>query len=283
MREPLLLSNSTAPGMRFLAHATEAIKAVMGDRGSLLFVPFASSDPDTYTGVMRQALAPAGIEVTGVHQARDLTAAAADAQAVFVGGGNSFRLLRTLTTLGVLEPLRQAAQASVPYLAASAGANLAGPAIRTTNDMPIAEPGSLAALGLIPFQLNPHYLDPGPRSPHQGETRPARIEEFLEENDVPSWACAKAPGCRSLAPGHTCRAATPAACSAGLPAHRHPGRRGPVRPAQHRPRLRHRHHGLGREQALPWPPLWPSQAGPGLVRQRSADPCSTRHLVRDSL
>lgn len=109
----------------------------------------------------------------------------ADAQAVFVGGGNSFRLLRTLTTLGVLEPLRQAAQAGVPYLAASAGANLACPAIRTTNDMPIVEPGSLAALGLIPFQLNPHYLDPGPRSPHQGETRPARIEEFLEENDVP--------------------------------------------------------------------------------------------------
>lgn len=109
----------------------------------------------------------------------------ADAQAVFGGGGNSFRLLRTLTTLGVLEPLRQAAQAGVPYLVASAGANLACPAIRTTNDMPIAEPGSLAALGLIPFQLNPHYLDPDPRSPHRGETRPARIEEFLAENDVP--------------------------------------------------------------------------------------------------
>ena len=109
----------------------------------------------------------------------------ADAQAVFGGGGNSFRLLRTLTTLGVLEPLRQAAQAGVPYLAASAGGNLAGPAIRTTNDMPIVEPGSLAALGLIPFQLNPHYLDPDPRSPHRGETRPARIEEFLAENDVP--------------------------------------------------------------------------------------------------
>ena len=141
----------------------------------------------------------------------------ADAQAVFGGGGNSFRLLRTLTTLGVLEPLRQAAQAGVPYLAASAGANLACPAIRTTNGMPIVEPGSLAALGLIPFQLNPHYLDPGPRSPHQGETRPARIEEFPEETTSPSWACAKAPGCRSLAPGHTCRAATPAACSAGIP------------------------------------------------------------------
>ena len=101
---------------------------------------------------------------------------------MFTGGGNSFRLLRTLTTLRVLEPLRQA---GVPYPAASAGANLACPAIRTTNDMPIVEPGSLAALGLIPFQLNPHYLDPGPHSPHQGGTRPARIEEFLAENDVP--------------------------------------------------------------------------------------------------
>jgi dipeptidase E len=185
VRELLLLSNSTAPGMRFLEHASEAIRAVLGDRGSLLFVPYASSDPDAYTSVMRQALAPAGLEVTGLHQASDLTAAVADAEAVFVGGGNSFRLLRTLTTLGLLAALRLAAQAGVPYLAASAAANLACPTIRTTNDMPIVEPGSLAALGLIPFQLNPHYLDPDPRSPHQGETRPARIEEFLEENDVP--------------------------------------------------------------------------------------------------
>jgi dipeptidase E len=183
--ELLLLSNSTAPGMGFLEHATEAIRAVLGDRGSLLFVPFASSGPDTYTSVMRQALAPAGIEVISLHEAPDLTAAVAKAQAVFVGGGNSFRLLHTLTALGLLEPLRQAARAGVPYLAASAGSNLACPTIRTTNDMPIVEPGSLAALGLIPFQLNPHYLDPDPHSPHQGETRPQRIAEFLEENDVP--------------------------------------------------------------------------------------------------
>jgi len=209
---------------------------------------------------MRQALAPAGIEVTGVHQARDLTAAVADAQAVFVGGGNSFRLLRTLTTLGVLEPLRQAAQAGVPCLAASAGANLACPAIRT--------PTASTPARAVPI---------GERPARQGSRSSWR------KTTSPFWACAKAPGCRSVAPGHTCRAATPAACSAGLPAHRHPGRRGPVRPAQHPPPLRHRHHGLGREQAPPWPPLWPSLAGPGLVRQRSADPCSTRHLVRDSL
>jgi len=183
--ELLLLSNSTAPGMGFLEHAIAAIRAVLDDRASLLFVPYASSNPDGYTTAMRQALAPAGIEVTGLHQAGDLTAAVADAEAVFVGGGNSFRLLRSLTTLGLLETLRQTAHAGVPYLAASAGANLACPTIRTTNDMPIVEPASLAALGLIPFQLNPHYLDPDPHSPHQGETRSQRIGEFLEENDVP--------------------------------------------------------------------------------------------------
>lgn len=185
MGELLLLSNSTAPGMGFLDHATEAIRAVLGDRGSLLFVPFASSDPDAYTGVMREALARVGIEVTSLHQAGDPIAAVAEAEAVFVGGGNSFRLLRTLTTRGVLQALRQVVRAGVPYLGASAGANLACPTIRTTNDMPIVEPGSLVALGLIPFQLNPHYLDPDPRSLHQGETRQKRIEEFLEENDVP--------------------------------------------------------------------------------------------------
>jgi dipeptidase E len=123
------------PEHGLLEHAVPAIRTVLGNRGSLLFVPFASSDPDAYTTVMRQALAPAGIEVTSLHQASDLTAAVADAQAVFVGGGNSFRLLRTLTTLDVMQALRQVAETGVPYLGASAGANLACPTIRTTNDM----------------------------------------------------------------------------------------------------------------------------------------------------
>lgn len=185
MGELMLLSNSTAPGMSFLEHATGGIKAMLGDCGDLLFVPFASSDPDTYTQAMRQALVPAGIRVTGLHQTADPAGAIKDAQAVFVGGGNTFRLLRTLISLDLLPALREAADRGVPYLGASAGTNLACPTIRTTNDMPIVEPGSLAALGLIPFQVNPHYLDPGAHSSHQGETRQRRIEEFLEENDVP--------------------------------------------------------------------------------------------------
>jgi dipeptidase E len=183
--ELLLLSNSTAPGMRFLEHATGAVLDVLGGRTSVLFVPFASGQPDAYASVMREALARIDVRVSSLHESADPGRSVREAEAVFVGGGNSFRLLRTLARLDVLAALRQAVRDGVPYLGASAGSNLACPSIRTTNDMPIVEVGSLAALGLIPFQLNPHYLDPDPGSSHQGETRQQRIEEFLEVNDVP--------------------------------------------------------------------------------------------------
>jgi dipeptidase E len=183
--ELLLMSNSTAPGMRFLEHASQAVRVVLGGARTVLFVPFASGDPDAYTSLVRAALARMDIRVTGLHEASDVPGAVRAAEAVFVGGGNSFRLLRALIRLGILDVLRGVAENGVPYLGASAGSNLACPSIRTTNDMPIVEAVPLSALGLIPFQLNPHYLDPDPRGSHQGETRPRRIEEFLEENDVP--------------------------------------------------------------------------------------------------
>jgi dipeptidase E len=185
MGELLLLSNSTAPGMGFLEHAMRAIQEVLDGCASVLFVPLASSHPDAYATVMRDALASIGVRVTSLHQADDVAAAVADAEAVFVGGGNSFRLVRALRQIHALDALRSTVDTGVPYLGASAGSNLACPSIRTTNDMPIVEVASLSALGLIPFQLNPHYLDPDPRSSHRGETRQQRIEEFLEENDVP--------------------------------------------------------------------------------------------------
>jgi len=183
--ELLLLSNSTVPGMGFLEHALGAIQDVLDGRASLLFVPFASSHPDAYATVMRDALASISVRVTSLHEASDVAGAVGEAEAVFVGGGNSFRLLRALRQMHVLDTLRSLVDAGVPYLGASAGSNLACPSIRTTNDMPIVEVATLSALGLIPFQLNPHYLDPGPSGSHQGETRQQRIEEFLEENDVP--------------------------------------------------------------------------------------------------
>ncbi len=183
--ELLLLSNSVVHGGRYLEHARGEIAEVLGDRRRLLFFPFASSDHDGYARVMQDALDPLGIRVEGVHQVQDVAAAVRDAEAIFVGGGNSFRLLRTLRDLDLLAVMRAQVERGAPYLGASAGSNVACPTIRTTNDMPIVEVGSLDALGLIPFQINPHYLDPRPDSTHMGETREQRLLQFLEENDVP--------------------------------------------------------------------------------------------------
>jgi dipeptidase E len=185
MTELLLLSNSTSPGRGFLEHALDAIAELVPAGRRLLFVPFAASDHESYTQRMRAALAPISVQVTGAHQASDPVAAVAGADAVFVGGGNSFRLLRALQDSGLGAAIAARARGGLPYLGSSAGTNMACPTLRTTNDMPIVQPASFEALGLIPFQVNPHYLDPDPASTHQGETRQQRIEEFLECNDVP--------------------------------------------------------------------------------------------------
>ena len=105
--------------------------------------------------------------------------------ALFVGGGNTFRLLKALYDFELLGPIRQRVDEGMPYIGSSAGSNVAGPTIKTTNDMPIVEPQSFAALGLVSFQINPHYLDPNPNSRHMGETRETRLLQFLEENDTP--------------------------------------------------------------------------------------------------
>jgi len=186
MPELLLLSSSVSPGRGFLEHALGAFDSLLpANRRRLLFVPFASADPDGHTDVVATALAPLSFEVTGAHRRADIPAALSSADAVFVGGGNSFRLLRALREGGLLNAIARRVEEGMPYIGASAGTNMACPTLRTTNDMPIVQPGSFEALGLIPFQINPHYLDPDPASQHQGETRQQRIEEFLEENDVP--------------------------------------------------------------------------------------------------
>lgn len=148
------------------------------------FVPFALADHDSYTATVSAALAPHGIEVRGLHSFTDPVAAIAEAEAVFVGGGNTFRLLRSLQRLGLVEALGARVREGLRYMGASAGTNLAGLTIRTTNDMPIVQPDGFTALGLVPFQINPHYLDADPTSRHGGETREQRLTEFLEANDV---------------------------------------------------------------------------------------------------
>jgi dipeptidase E len=186
MTEALLLSNARAPGLGYLDHVRDTIAEVLQGRERLLFIPYASTDADRYTGVIQDGLASIGVHVDGAHTARDLPGAIAAAQAVFVGGGNSFRLLKRMRELGGLKPLRERALDGMPYFGASAGSNLACASIRTTNDMPIVNPGSYEALGLIPFQLNPHYpYTETPPEMHAGESRDQRISEFLDENDVP--------------------------------------------------------------------------------------------------
>lgn len=182
----LLLSNSQLHGRAFLEHAMDAIAEFVGKKRSVLFVPFALADHDGYTARIRTALGPLGVDVVGLHTTKRPKAAVESAEVLYVGGGNTFRLLAGVQSRRLLEPVRRrVAEGGLKYLGSSAGTNLSCPTIRTTNDMPIVEPRSFEAFGLVPFQINPHYLDPDPTSTNMGETREQRIEQFHEENAVP--------------------------------------------------------------------------------------------------
>jgi dipeptidase E len=181
----LLLSSSNVHGHGYLDHAEPQLRDLLQGVRRVLFVPFAMHDHDGYTQRVRERLAPLGVEVDGLHAADDGGAAVAAAEAVFVGGGNSFRLLTALHQRELIAPLRARVAAGAPYIGSSAGTNVAGLTIGTTNDMPIVYPPSFAALALVPFNFNPHYQDPDPASTHKGETRETRIREFHEENTMP--------------------------------------------------------------------------------------------------
>ncbi|MBI3931986.1 MAG: dipeptidase PepE [Acidobacteria bacterium] len=181
----MLLSNSTNHGQGYLDHAMPVVLEFLGSAGRLLFVPFALYDLPGYTEKARARFAREGVEVVGLTADAGDRALLESAEAVFVGGGNTFRLVDRLQRSGLLEVLRQRAQGGMPYLGASAGTNIAAPTIRTTNDMPIVQPPSFDALGLVPFQINPHYLDAEPGSRHMGETREDRLREYLEDNERP--------------------------------------------------------------------------------------------------
>ena|SRR5688572_19303702 len=181
----LLLSNSTNFGEKYLDHAMADIREFLGGVKRVTFVPFALADHEAYTAKARERFAREGIEVTGLAADRGRTDAVEAAEAVFIGGGNTFRLLRALQSTGHVEAIRARVKAGMPYLGASAGTNVAAPTIRTTNDMPIVQPASFDAMGLVPFQINPHFIDAEAASRHMGETREERLREYLEENDRP--------------------------------------------------------------------------------------------------
>jgi dipeptidase E len=187
MRDILLLSTSTVHGTRFLDYAESDIQAFFSGR-SVLFVPLARPggvSHEAYTELAKGRFEEMGLGLAGLDEFEDPVRAVQEAEGVFVGGGNTFVLLRDLYAAGVMETLRARALAGMPYMGSSAGSNLAGLTIGTTNDMPIVMPPSFDALGLVPFNINPHYLDPDPDSRHMGETRETRIGEFHHFNSQP--------------------------------------------------------------------------------------------------
>jgi dipeptidase E len=172
-------------GRGFLDHAEPEIRGFLGNVKRVLYVPFALYDRDKYAATAQQRFAKMGYGLSSIHTASDPRQAVHEAEAVFIGGGNTFRLLKALYDFDLLRPIRERVEAGMPYMGSSAGSNVAGPTIRTTNDMPIVQPPSFDAIGLVSFQINPHYLDPDPNSKHMGETREERILQLHEENDTP--------------------------------------------------------------------------------------------------
>ena len=181
----LLISNSTIHGCGYLDHAEEEIRKFLGHAKTVLFFPFALHDRDGYAAKARARFAQMGYTMTSAHSARDPLQAIADTDAIFIGGGNTFRLLKALQDLELVEPIRRRVRQGAPYIGSSAGSNVAGPTIKTTKDMPIVQPRSFDSLGLVPFQISPHFQDPDPTSTHMGETQEERILQFLEENETP--------------------------------------------------------------------------------------------------
>jgi dipeptidase E len=187
----LLISSSVCHPTEYLDHAERELRDFLGAVRRVLFLPWALFDRDSFADKVGERFGRMGYEIESAHRAASPARAIEDAQAVFVGGGNTFRLLKALYDLELIVPLRRRAFESMPYIGSSAGSNVAGATIGTTNDMPIVEPPSFAALGLVPFNLNPHYVEADPASTHKGETREERIAQFHEENDIPVVALAE--------------------------------------------------------------------------------------------
>lgn len=180
----LLLSNSTNPGEPYLSYPKHNIKAFLGEKAvKAVFIPYAAVtfSYDEYESKVNDALAETGHSVKSIHHFADAEQAIKDAEAIIIGGGNTWKLVRTMRDNGLIELIHDKVKAGTPYIGWSAGSNVACPTLRTTNDMPIIDPKGFDTINLVPFQINPHYLDANPAG-HGGETREMRINEFIIEN-----------------------------------------------------------------------------------------------------
>ena len=184
----LLISNSTLHGSGYLDHCAEEIQSFLKNDSTVLFIPYARPggiSHDEYTDTAKSRFEKMGKNLHGIHEFKDKQQAISDHDAVFIGGGNTFVLLTMLYKNDLIEPLKNAVKEGMKYIGTSAGSNVACQSIQTTNDMPIMYPPSFKSLGLVPFNINPHYIDSDPSSKHMGETREKRIQEFFIFNDTP--------------------------------------------------------------------------------------------------
>ena len=188
MKNVILASTSALFGGQYLDYLKNEIVDLFQKVDEIIFIPYArpgGCSHDEYTKKVTDFFAGLGIRVIGLHSFQNPAEAMKNAKGFFTGGGNTFLLTKTLHQLGLMEVLKSEIEKGKPYLGTSAGSNIAGQNIRTTNDMPIVYQPSFDAMGILPFNLNPHYLDPDPNLKHNGETRETRILEFLTQNILP--------------------------------------------------------------------------------------------------
>ncbi|WP_439151448.1 dipeptidase PepE [Winogradskyella sp.] len=188
MKSILIASTSTIHGSGYLEYLLDELKDHFNSVKEILFIPYARPggiSHNDYTEIAAKAFIKIGKSVVGLHEYNDAKKAIANAEGIFVGGGNTFVLVAQLYKNEVLVAIKNAVNSGTPYLGTSAGSNICGLTINTTNDMPIVYPPSFKTLGLVPFNINPHYLDPNPDSKHMGETRETRIKEFHAFNTQP--------------------------------------------------------------------------------------------------
>lgn len=181
----LLISSSNVHGQGYLDHVEKEIRDLLGSIQRVVFVPYALYDRDLYATKAGERFERIGFALESVHSASNARRLIKEAEAVFIGGGNTFRLLKALYDHDLLKLIRERVEHGVPFIGSSAGSIVACPTLKTTKDMPVVEPPSFDALHLVGFQISPHYLDPDPASTHMGETQEERITQYLEENDRP--------------------------------------------------------------------------------------------------
>jgi len=181
----LLISGSSVYGHGYLDHVENEIRDFLGGIRRVVFIPFALHDREAYCAKVRGRLGRMGFTLESVHSASTPKQMIEEADAIFIGGGNTFRLLKALYDFDLLKTIRRRVGQGTPYIGSSAGSIVACPSLKTTKDMPVVQPPSFDALGLVSFQISPHYLDPDPHTTHMGETQEERIMQYLEENESP--------------------------------------------------------------------------------------------------